>query len=136
MTFSGVSALLFILYYVIIPFSGLGLDPYFLLAGPVSLVLIIIAFALNLRNGSFVAGLAMTSMGAYSIFFGIYTWTRYFIEDALSLAVDPDYLYNTSGYDEQLTLEFVISSVIVSMGLYSLLRRLNKTWKIEKKSPV
>ena len=136
MTFSGVSALLFILYYVIIPFSGLGLDLYFLLAGPVSLVLIIIAFALNLRNGSFVAGLAMTSMGAYSIFFGIYTWTRYFIEDALSLAVDPDYLYNTSGYDEQLTLEFVISSVIVSMGLYSLLRRLNKTWKIEKKSPV
>lgn len=134
--FSGVSVLLFILYYVIIPFSGLGLDASFLLAGPISLVLIIIAFALNLRKGSFLVGLAMTSMGSYSIFFGIYTWTRYFIEDALRLAVDPDYLYNTSGYDEQLMLEFVISSVVVSMGLYLLLRRLNKTWKIEKKSPV
>lgn len=136
MTFSGIAAFLFTLYSVIIPFSGLGLDPMFLLAGPVSLILIIIAFALNLRNGSFVVGLAMTSMGLYSILFGIYTWIRYFLEDALSLGVDPDYLYNTSGYDEQLMLEFVISSVIVSMGLYLLLRRWSKTWKIEKKSPV
>ena len=136
MMFSAASVVLFIIYYGIIPFAGLGLDVMFLLAGPVSLVLIIIAFTLNLRNGSFVVGLTMTSRGAYSIFFGIYTWTQYFLEDPLRLATDPDYLYNTSGYDEQLMLEFVISSVIVSMGLYLVLRRWSKTRKIEKKSPV
>lgn len=136
LVFSGVSALLFILYSVIIPFSGLGLDSSFLLAGPVSLVLIIIAFALNLRNGSFVVGVAMTSMGTFSIYFTVDTWIRYFLEDAISLAVDPDYLYNTSGYDEYLTLVLTVSSIILTMGLYSLVKRLSKPMKIGKKSPV
>lgn len=135
MTFSGIATFLFILYSVIIPFSGLGLDPYFLLAGPVSLVLIIIAFALNLRNGSFVAGMAMTSMGTLSILFAIHTWMKYFLEDS-AYANDPDFVYNTSGYDEYLTLVLAVSSVILSMGLYSLLKRLSKPTKIEKKSPL
>lgn len=135
LVFSGVSALLFILYYVIIPFSGLGLDPMFLLAGPVSLVLIIIAFALNLRKGSFLVGLVMISASAYSIYFNVETWIKYFMEDS-GYSTDPDFVYNSSGYDEYLTIELAIGSVVLAMGLYLLVKRLNKSMKIEKRSPV
>lgn len=134
-TFSGIAVLLFILGFVV-PFNWFfGGDPAILLAGFVSLVLIVIAFVLNLKEGSNIVGSIMTLMGSYGIFFSANSWIRYFSEDLVAHANDPDFVYNTSGYDEQLTFVIVISSFILSMGLYSLVKRFSKPRKIENKSP-
>ena len=129
--FSSVAGILFILGFVLPFYSFVG-DTTIFLTGDVSLVLIVVAFTLNLKNGSSLVGSVMTPMGVYGIFYGVNSWIGFL--KVVVHADDPDFIYNTSGLDEYIILVLAISSVFIAMGLFTILRRLTKIKKIEKKS--
>ncbi|MGI0041150.1 MAG: hypothetical protein ACRD94_04200 [Nitrosopumilaceae archaeon] len=133
-SFSGVAALLFVLGFVI-PFFWFSGDPMILLAGYGSLAIIVIIFVLNVKKGSHIVGLIMIPMGGYAIFFG-YNSLRIWSAELATNANDPDFMSNFSGQDDFAVSVIITGSVLLGMGLFSIIRRLNRIKKIERKTAI
>ena len=133
-SFSGVAALLFVLGFVI-PFFWFFEDPMILLAGYGSLALIVIAFVLNVKKGSHIVGMIMIPIGGYGIFFG-YNSLRIWSAELAKNANDPNFMTNFSGQDDFAVSVIITGSVLLVMGLFSIIRRLNRFKKIERKSAI
>lgn len=132
--FSGVAAILFVLGFVI-PFYGFFGDPIVFLAGYASLMLIVIAFVLNVKTGSHIVGLTMVPMGGYGIFFG-YNSLKFWSAELAANAGDPDFMGNFSGQTNFSISVIITGSVLLAMGLFYIIRKLSKIKKIERKSAI
>ena len=132
--FSCVASLLFVLGFVI-PFFWFFENPMILLAGYGSLALIVIAFVLNIKKGSHIVGLIMIPMGGYGIFFG-YKLLNYWSTELAKNANDPIFITNFSGQENLAVSVIITGSVLMVMGLFSFIRRLNRLKKIERKSAI
>jgi len=132
--FSGVAAMLFVLGFVV-PFYGFFGDPIVFLAGYASLVLIGIAFVLNVKKGSHILGLTMIPMGVYGIFFG-YNSLKFWSAELAANAGDPDFMGNFSGQTNFAISVIITGSVLLAVGLFSTMQKLSKIKKVARKSAI
>ena len=131
--FSGTSGIFFVCGFVL-PFYGFTEDERILLLGYVAIILISIAFALNVRTGSRLVSITMISMGGYAVLFG-YNLFRIWSVSLAANANDPDYMTNFSGQDDFAVSIIITGSALLVLGFYSIIKRLTQT-KIEKKSAI
>ena len=96
----------------------------------ISLVFIFTAFVFTWKIGSYLIGSILAVIGGTYVYYG-FNATKTWLEFS-----KPDTLSNFTGYNDFAVGVIITGSVLLGMGVFSIIRRLNRIKKIERKSAI